>query len=95
MKRPLPSVVNDATSPWLFSTTNVAFANGIDAASPSLAGPGLAGLTVIVPSIPDSPPDEVCPVQAHAAVKTSPKMTESVWILTDKSIHHEGNEQGN
>jgi len=73
----------------------VAFANGIEAASPSLTGPGLAGLIVIIPSIPDSPPDGVCPLQAPAPVKTSPKMTENIWILTDKSIHRECNEQGN
>src|SRR5204862_7492839 len=67
----------------------------MEAASPSLAGPGLAGLIMIVPSIPDSAPDGVCPVEVHTAVKTNPKITESVWILTDKSIHRECNEQGN
>lgn len=81
-------MVNDATSPLLFSTTNVAFASGTESASSALIGPGLAGLIVMIPSIPDSPPEEVCPLQAHTCTKTNPKMIEKDWILTHKFIHH-------
>jgi hypothetical protein len=59
-------VVNDPTSPLLFSTENVASGNGTDEGASALIGPGLAGLIVITPSIPVSRPEGVCPEQSAA-----------------------------
>jgi len=67
---------------------------GTEAGSSALIGPGLAGLMVIIPSIPDSPPEGVCPVQAHTSMKTSPKMIENARTLTHKFIHREIDRQG-
>ena len=72
----------------------MAFASGTEPASSSLIGPGLDGLIVIIPSIPDSPPDGVCPVQEHTSMKTSPKMMENVRILTHKFRRRDINWQG-
>jgi hypothetical protein len=65
--------MNEATSPLFFSTAKVALASGIEAGASSLVGPGLAGLIVITPSIPDSPAEGVCPVEAQTAMTMSPK----------------------
>jgi hypothetical protein len=80
-------VVNDAISRLLFSMTNVAFANGTEPASSTLTGPGLAGLMLMTPSIPDSPPDEVCPAAVQIAMTTSPKTMNNVRNLTGQYIH--------
>jgi len=72
----------------------MAFASGTEPASSALIGPGLAGLMVIIPSIPDSPPEEVCPLQAHASMKTSPNTIENVWTLMPNFIHCDINGQG-
>ena len=61
-------------SPRLFfSTTNGAFASGTEPGASALIGPGLAGLIVITPSIPDSPAEGVCPAEAQTAIAMSPK----------------------
>jgi len=80
-------VVNDAISRLLFSMTNVAFANGTEPASSTRTGPGLAGLMLMTPSIPDSPPDEVCPAVVQIAMTTSPKTMNNVRDLTGQYIH--------
>jgi hypothetical protein len=80
-------VVNDAISRLSFSMTNVAFANGTEPASSTLTGPGLAGLMLMTPSIPDSPPEGVCPVEAETAMTTSPKTMNNVQDLTGQYIH--------
>jgi hypothetical protein len=67
--------------------TNVAFANGTEPASSTLTGPGLAGLMLMTPSIPDSPPEGVCPVEAQIAMTTSPKTMNNVRNLTGQYIH--------
>ena len=67
--------------------TNVAFANGTEPASSTLTGPGLAGLMLMTPSIPESPPDEVCPAAAQIAMTTSPKTMNNVQDLTRQYIH--------
>ena len=81
--------MNDATSPLLFSTANVALASGAEPGSSDLTGPGLAGLMTIIPSIPDSPPEAVCPVQAHASIKIRPKTIDNVGTFTRKLTHYE------
>jgi hypothetical protein len=60
----------------------VAFASGIEPAAPALMGPGLAGLIVITPSIPDSPAEGVCPVEAQTAMTMSPKAVNKLRSLT-------------
>ena len=67
--------------------TNVAFASGIEPASSTLTGPGLAGLMLMTPSIPDSPPDEVWPAVVQIAMTTSPKTMNNVQDLTGQYIH--------
>jgi hypothetical protein len=67
--------------------TNVAFTNGTEPASSTLTGPGLAGLMLMTPSIPDSPPDEVCPAAVQIAMTTSPKTMNNVRDLTGQYIH--------
>jgi hypothetical protein len=67
--------------------TNVAFANGTEPASSTLTGPGLAGLMLMTPSIPDSPPDEICPAAVQIAMTTSPKTMNNVQDLTGQYIH--------
>jgi hypothetical protein len=81
-KCPLSSVVNDATSALLFSTTNVAFASGTEPGASALIGPGLAGLIVMIPSIPDSPPDGVCSAEAQTAMTMSPKAASKLRNVT-------------
>jgi hypothetical protein len=75
-------VVNEATSPSLFSTTNVAFASGTEPGASTLAGPGLEGLIVMIPSIPDSPPEGVCPAEVKTAITMNPKATSKLQSLT-------------
>jgi hypothetical protein len=67
-------VVNDATSALLLSTPKVAFASGTESGASIFAGPGLAGLIVIVPSIPDCPSTGVCPEKARMAIMLNAKM---------------------
>jgi len=69
--------------------TNPAFANGTEPASSTLTGPGLAGLMLMTPSIPDSPPDEVWPAAVQIAMTTNPKTTNTnnVQDLTGQYIH--------
>jgi hypothetical protein len=73
--------MKEVTSPLFFSTPKVALASGIAAAS-TLVGPGLAGLIVITPSIPDSPAEGVCPVEAETAMTMSPKAVSKLRELT-------------
>ena len=63
----------------------MALASGIEAAALALIGPGLAGLIVITPSIPDSPAEGVCPVEAQTAMTMSPK---AVSKLRDLTAHY-------
>ena len=79
--------MNEATSPLLFSTTNVAFASGTEPGASTLIGPGLAGLIVMTPSIPDSPPEGVCPAEAQTAITINPKAMNNVRNLTVQYIH--------
>ncbi|SRR6266511_794266 len=81
-KCPWSSVVNDVTSPLFFSTAKVALASGIEAGASALIGPGLAGPIVITPSIPDSPAEGVCPVEAQTAMMMSPKAVGKLRNLT-------------
>jgi hypothetical protein len=74
--------MNEVTSPLFFSTAKVALASGIEAGASALVGPGLAGLIVITPSIPDSPPEGVCPVEAQTAMTMSPKAMSKLRSLT-------------
>jgi hypothetical protein len=74
--------MNEVISPLFFSTAKVAFASGIEAAASALTGPGLAGLIVITPSIPDSPAEGVCPLEAQTAMTMSPKATSRLRNLT-------------
>jgi hypothetical protein len=67
--------------------TNVEFANGTEPASSTLTGPGLAGLMLMTPSIPDSPPDEVWPAAVQIAMTTSPKTINNVQDLIGQYIH--------
>jgi len=60
----------------------VALASGIEPAVSALIGPGLAGLIVISPSIPDSPAEGVCPVEAQTAMTMSPKAVGKLRNLT-------------
>ena len=77
--------MNEATSLLFFSTANVNFVNGIEAAAPILVGPGLAGLMVITPSIPDSPAEGVWPVEMQTAMTISAK---AVSKLRDLTAHY-------
>jgi hypothetical protein len=77
--------MNEVTSPLFFSTAKLAFASGVEAAPPTLVGPGLAGPIVITPSIPDSPPEGVCPVETQAAMTMSPK---TVGKLRNITVHY-------
>ena len=74
--------MNEVTSPLFFSTAKVALASGIEAAASILVGPGLAGLIVITPSIPDSPAEGVWPVDAQTAMTMSPKAMSKLRNLT-------------
>jgi hypothetical protein len=74
--------MKEVTSPLFFSTAKVAFASGVEAAAPTLAGPGLAGPIVITPSTPDSPAAGVCPVEAQTAMTMSPKAVSKLRELT-------------
>ena len=74
--------MKDVTSPLFFSTAKVAFASGVEAAASILLGPGLAGLIVITPSIPDSPAEGVCPVETQTAMTISPKGASKLRDLT-------------
>ena len=51
-------------------------------AASALIGPGLAGLIVITPSIPDSPAEGVCPVEAQTAMTMSAKAMSKLRNLT-------------
>ena len=77
--------MNELISPLFFSTAKVAFASGIEAAAPTLVGPGLAGPIVITPSIPDSSAEGVWPVEAETAMTMSPK---AVSKLRDLTAHY-------
>jgi len=79
-------VVNDATSPLLFSTEKVAFCSGTDAGASALIGPGLAGLIVITPSIPVSRPGGVCPEQRAAHMTRNIETVETAANFTTKFI---------
>jgi hypothetical protein len=74
--------MNEVTSPLFFSTAKVALASGTEGAASALIGPGLAGLIVITPSIPDSPAEGVCPVEAQTAMMVSPKAMIKLRNLT-------------
>jgi hypothetical protein len=74
--------MNEVTSPLFFSTAKVALANGIEAAALALTGPGLAGLIVITPSIPDSPAEGVCPVEAETTMAMNTKAMSKLRNLT-------------
>jgi hypothetical protein len=74
--------MNEVISPLFFSTAKVALASGIEAAASILVGPGLAGLIVITPSIPDSPAEGVWPVDAQTAMTMSPKTVSKLRNLT-------------
>jgi hypothetical protein len=74
--------MNELTSPLFFSTAKVVLANGIEAAASALMGPGLVGLIVITPSIPDSPAEGVCPMEAETAMMMSPKAMGKLRNLT-------------
>jgi hypothetical protein len=74
--------MKEVTSPLFFSTAKVAFASGVEAAAPTLAGPGLAGPIVITPSTPDSPAEGVWPVDAQTAMTMSPKAVSKLRNLT-------------
>ena len=74
--------MNEVTSPLFFSTTNGAFASGTEPGASALVGPGLAGLIVITPSIPDSPAEGVCPVEAETIMAMSTKAMSKLRILT-------------
>jgi len=78
--------MNEVTSPLFFSTAKVALASGIEAAALALIGPGLAGLIVITPSIPDSPAGGVCPVEAETIMAMSMKAMSKLRILTEHYI---------
>jgi hypothetical protein len=71
-------VVNDATSLALFSTANVAFGSGTEPGSSALIGPGLAGLIMMTPSIPDSGPPCNCEGENAADIVISIKTVETV-----------------
>lgn len=73
---------NEVTSPLFFSTAKVALASGIEAAALALTGPGLAGLIVITPSIPDSPAEGVCPVEAETTMAMNTKAMSKLRNLT-------------
>ena len=77
--------MNEVTSPLFFSTAKVMLASGIEAAAPILTGPGLTGLIVITPSIPDSPAEGVWPVEAQTAMTMSPK---TVSKLRNLNAHY-------
>ena len=77
--------MNEVTSPLFFSTAKVEFASGVEAAASILLGPGLAGLIVITPSIPDSPAEGVWPVEAQTAMTMSPQ---TVSKLRDRTTHY-------
>jgi hypothetical protein len=78
--------MKEVTSPLFFSTVKVAFASGVEAAASILLGPGLAGLMVITPSIPDSPAEGVWPVETQTAITMSPKAVSKLRELTAQYI---------
>jgi hypothetical protein len=75
-------VTKEVTSTLSFSTENVARASGVEASAPILVGPGLAGVIVITPSIPDSPGEGVCPVQMQTAMTMNPKAASKLLDFT-------------
>jgi hypothetical protein len=77
-------VMNEVTSALFFSTANVAFASGTEAAASALIGPGLAGPIVITPSIPDSPAEGVCPLEAQTAMISPRAMSK----LRNRTAHY-------
>jgi hypothetical protein len=77
--------MNEVTSPLFFSTAKVAFASGTEPGASALIGPGLAGLIVITPSIPDSPAEGVCPVEAQTAIAMTPK---AISNLRNRIAHY-------
>jgi hypothetical protein len=79
--------MNEVTSPSFFSTAKVALGSGAEAASPTLVGPGLAGVIVITPSIPDSPAEGLCPVETQTAMTMTPKTVRKLRDLTAHYIH--------
>ncbi len=80
-------VLNEVTSASFFSTAKLAFPTGAEAAAPTLVGPGLAGVIVINPSMPDSPAEGVCPVETQTAMTMSPKAVNKLRDLTTHYIH--------
>jgi hypothetical protein len=74
--------MNEVISALFFSTAKVAFASGIEAGPSALIGPGLAGLIIITPSIPDSPPDGVCSAEAQTTIAMTPKAANKLRNLT-------------
>jgi hypothetical protein len=74
--------MNNVASTLFFSTANVALASGTEAAASTLVGPGLAGLIVITPSIPDPPAEGLCPVEVQIAMTMSPKAVGNLRNLT-------------
>jgi hypothetical protein len=58
----------------LFSTLNVAFARGTEPGASIRVGPGFAGLMVMIPSIPDSIPEGLCPVATERDMRINPKV---------------------
>ena len=68
--------------PIILFHRKVAFASGVEAAASILLGPGLAGLMVITPSIPDSPAEGVWPVEAQTAMTMSPQTVSKLRELT-------------
>src|SRR6476661_846749 len=77
--------MKEVTSPLFFSTAKVAFVSGVEAAAPILLGPGLAGLIVITPSIPDSSAEGVWPVETQTAITMSPQ---TVSKLRNRTAHY-------
>ena len=77
--------MNEVTSPLFFSTAKVALASGIEARASAVIGPGLAGLIVITPSIPDSPAEGVCPAEVQTVMTMSP---EPISNLRNRIAHY-------
>jgi hypothetical protein len=78
--------MNEVTSRLFFSTVKVALASGIEPAVSALVGPGLAGLIVITPSIPDAPAGGVWPEQTAAHMMRNIKTVETPANFTTKFI---------
>ena len=54
--------------------TKLAFASGTEPGASILVGPGLAGPTVMIPSIPDCSAAGVCPMEAQTAITMNPQL---------------------